>query len=106
MNYLTMQGFVEVVKISGVDYVVIKKRDNDLYLYHILKNENGKLNQVYRCDKKPEYAAYFKALRMDARDAAIQARRESLHRKGINAFTKHTGNMKQIFEAYKESINC
>ena len=101
-----MQGFTGVEKINGVEYVIIKKRDSDLYLYHILKNENGKLNQVYRCDKKPEYIAYFKALRMDARDAAIQSRRESLKRKGINAFTEHTGNIKQIYEAYKESINC
>ena len=106
MDYLMMQGFVEVVKISGIDYVVIKKRDNDLYLYHILKNENGKLNQVYRCDKKSEYIAYFKTMRMDERDKAIQSRRESLKRKGINAFTEHTGNIKQIYEAYKESINC
>ena len=106
MEYLTMQGFTGVEKINGVEYVVIKKRDSDLYLYHILKNENGKLNQVYRCDKKPEYIAYFKALRMDERDKAIQSRRESLKRKGINAFTEHTGNIKQIYEAYKESINC
>ena len=43
MEYLTMQGFTGVEKINGVEYVVIKKRDSDLYLYHILKNENGKL---------------------------------------------------------------
>ena len=43
---------------------------------------------------------------MDARDKAIQARRESLERKGINAFTEHSGNIKQIYEAYREATNC
>ena len=104
LEYLNIVGFQSAERINGVVYVVIKRRDIDFYLYHIFKNENGELKQVYRCDSKTETSNYLKDLRMDARDACIQAKRESLSNRGINASYTNTGRMKDIMDAYKESI--
>ena len=104
LEYLNITGFQSMERINGVVYVVVKKCDADLYLYHIFKNENGELKQVFRCDSKTESSNYLKELRMDARDACIQAKRESLNNKGINASYTNTGRIKDIMDAYRESI--
>lgn len=104
MEYLTIKGFMEAEKINGKTFIVVKHTDADLYKYRILKIENG--NPVwtgFRCDKIMEARNKLKEWRMDARDARIQATRESLERKGINAYADHNGSMKEIMEAYKDS---
>ena len=35
LEYLNIAGFQSTERINGVVYVVVKKRDADLYLYHI-----------------------------------------------------------------------
>lgn len=103
MDYLMIKGFVEMERINGTVYVIVKRTDADLYKYRLLKIENENENCIGRYDTKNEVRNALKQIRMDARDAAIQARRESLERKGINAFAEHGGSMKRIYEAYRDA---
>lgn len=103
MDYLMIKGFVEMERVNGETYVIVKRTDADLYKYRLLKIENENEICISRHDTKNETRNALKQIRMDARDRAIQARRETLERKGINAFAKHGGSMKQIYEAYRDA---
>jgi len=104
MEYLTIKGFVEMERINGEMFIIVKYTDADLYRYRILKIENdlpvwtGK-----RFDTKAQAREMLKEWRMDARDERIKATRESLKSKGVNAYADHNGRMKDIMDAYKES---
>lgn len=104
MEYLTIKGFVEMERINGEMFIIVKHTDADFYRYRILKMENGlPVWTGKRFDTKAQAREMLKEWRMDARDARIQATRESLERKGINAYADHNGRMKDIMDAYRES---
>ena len=43
MDYLMIKGFVEMERINGTIYVIVKRTDADLYRYRLL------YPRVYRC---------------------------------------------------------
>ena len=101
-NYLNRNDYVSSERINGVLYMALRRMHGYDSRFKIVKA--GDDNKVVAfCDTKKEIEKAFSKMRMDARDAAIQARRESLERKGINAFSEHSSSMKQIFEAYRDA---
>lgn len=104
MEYLTIKGFIEMERINGTMYVIIKHVDTDLYRYRILRIENNiPVWTGYRCDKITEARNELKRLRMDARDARIQAMRNNLKQRDIE-YRDASYSMKDIIDAYNESI--
>ena len=101
-NYLSRNDYVSNERINGVLYIALKRMYGYDSRYKIIKaGQDDKV--IAFCDTKKEIEKAFSKMRMDARDAAIQAKRESLERRGINAFAEHGGSMKKIYEAYRDA---
>ena len=101
-NYLSRNDFVSAERVSGVLYVALRRMYGYDSRFKIIKaGQDDKV--IAFCDTKKEIEKQFSILRMDARDRAIQARRESLERRGMNAFSEHGTSMKQIYDSYLES---
>lgn len=111
-DYLASPRFVAIDRIEGIAYVTIKRTDNDLYRYRILKIENDTEiiddydeyhYMVTRCDTKAQAEAEIERIRKEIRDERIRKERaKMLQSKPI--YNGTWSNMKAINEAYLESI--